>query len=142
MTNKRLQTGFTLMELMIVVAIVGILAAVALPSYKDHVLRTRRVTAASCLMELAQQMERQYATGMSYVVTLPAASCRTDLTGFYTFAFATGEPTASTYKIEATPAGAQSSDTKCKALSLNQLGEKSVEDATSKSDPLINECWR
>ena len=137
MTNKRLQTGFTLMELMIVVAIVGILAAVALPSYKDHVLRTRRVTAASCLMELAQQMERQYATGMSYVVALPAASCRTDLTGFYTFAFATGEPTASTYKIEATPAGAQANDGKCATLSINHKGEK-----TESGTGTATECWR
>lgn len=137
MTNKRLQTGFTLMELMIVVAIVGILAAVALPSYQDYVLRTRRVTAASCLMEVAQQMERQYSTAMSYVVALPAASCRTDLTGFYTFAFATSEPTASTFKIEATPAGAQAGDTRCDVLSINQQGVKTVSGTGSVAD-----CWR
>lgn len=137
MTIRRLQHGFTLMELMIVVAIMGILVAIALPSYQSHVLRTRRVTAASCLMELAQQMERQYATGMSYVVALPAASCRNDLTGFYTFAFATGEPTASTYEIEASPAGAQAGDTRCDVLSLNQQGVKTVSGTGS-----VAECWR
>jgi len=154
MTNKRLQTGFTLMELMIVVAIVGILAAVALPSYKDHVLRTRRVTAASCLMELAQWMERNYATCLTYektpapgmpppctvtldTSTLPSLSCRTDLTNFYTFAFATDEPKASTYKIEATPVGAQANDNKCATLSINHKGEK-TESGTSTAP----ECWR
>ena len=151
MINKRFQTGFTLMELMIVVAIVGILAAVALPSYKDHVLRTRRVTAASCLMELAQWMERNYATCMTYEKTgtpptcgtamdstqLPATSCRTDLTNFYTFAFATDEPKASTYKIEATPVGAQANDNKCATLSINHKGEK-TESGTSTAP----ECWR
>jgi type IV pilus assembly protein PilE len=137
MANKQIQHGFSLMELMIVVAIVGILAAVALPSYQEHVLRTRRVTAASCLMEHAQQMERQYATGMSYVVALPAASCRTDLTGFYTFAFGTGEPTATTFKIEATPTGAQTGDTRCNVLSINQQGVKTVSGAGGVAD-----CWR
>jgi type IV pilus assembly protein PilE len=137
MKKRAIQSGFTLLELMIVVAVLGILAAVALPSYQDHVLRTRRVTAATCLMELSQQMERQYATAMSYVVALPAASCTTDLTAFYTFAFATSQPTASTYTIEAIPSGAQAEDTKCDTLSIDHLGVKSKTGTGS-----IADCWR
>jgi len=135
--HKRLQLGFTLIELMITVAIIGILAAIALPSYQEHVLRTRRVAAGACLMEMAQFMERQYATAMSYDVALPTPNCQTELTGFYGFAFASSQPTATTYAINATPSGAQSGDTKCATLSLNQLGTKGI----SGTDTVAN-CWR
>lgn len=148
---KRFQQGFTLIEVMITVAIIGIIAAVALPSYQEHVLRTRRVAAAGCLMELSQWMERNYTTCMTYDKTgtpptcgttmdtsqIPITSCRTDLSNFYTFAFATSEPTVSTYKIEATPTGAQSSDSKCGVLSLTHAGVKAETGTGSAAD-----CWR
>jgi type IV pilus assembly protein PilE len=54
------QKGFTLIEIMVVVAIIAILAAIALPSYSEYMARTRRGTAASCLLEVGQLVERHY----------------------------------------------------------------------------------
>jgi type IV pilus assembly protein PilE len=141
------QRGFTLIELMITVAIVGILAAIAYPSYQDYVLRTRRATAAGCLMELSQWMERNYTTCLRYDQTgatcatatvLPTLQCRTDLGTAYVFSIA-GTPamTTNTYRLDATPGGAQTADTGCGTLTLNQQGTKGVSGATAATT-----CWR
>jgi type IV pilus assembly protein PilE len=82
-------------------------------------------------------MERQFSTVMTYAVALPAVGCQADLTGFYTFAFAASQPTSSTFVIEATPVGAQETDTKCDVLSINHLGVK-----TESGTGTVTECWR
>ena len=126
--------GFTLVELMVTVAIVGILAAIAYPSYTNHVRKTRRAVAAGCLVELSQWMERRYTTVLTHVgAALPSTSCQTDLTGLYTFSIS-GSPavTASTYQLQAVPTGAQSADS-CGTLTLNQAGTKGAAATTG--------CW-
>lgn len=146
-TAQRHQAGFTLIELMIVVAVIGILAAIAYPSYTSYVIKTRRTTAGGCLMELSQWMERNYTTCLAYNKTgtgcatavttavLPSTSCRTDLTGAYTFSIATTPAlSANAYQLQAVPGGPQSADTTCGTLTLNQTGSKGAASATG--------CWK
>ena len=130
---RRQQAGFTLIEIMIVVLIIGVLMAIAYPSYQNHLVKTRRATAAACMMEAAQFMERHYTTRLSYLdpatnaaPALPAMQCRTDLAKFYTIQLAAGTQ-ARSYTLEAVPKGQQTKDNaKCGTLSVTSKGVKSV----------------
>lgn len=134
--------GFTLIELMITVAIVGILAAIAYPSYQDSVRKSWRANGSSCLLELAQAMERRYTGSSRYdgVSTIPTAEC-TDEGGMgdrYDFSFATTPAlSATTFTLQAVPdaAGPQAGDA-CGTLTINQMGQKNASGGT------VSECWR
>jgi len=121
------QRGFTLVELMIVVAIVGILARVAYSSYQSSVAKSRRNVAQGCLVEQAQFLERYYTTNMSFAsAALPASSaqqCQSDLAAFYSFSLPT--VTASSYTVQATGSGAQATaDASCTPMTITQTGAR------------------
>lgn len=131
--------GFTLIELMIVVAIVAILAAVATASYTFAVTKSRRAAATTCLQERAQFMERYYTTNLSYSgAANPPAQCDGGLSPtHYVISFA-AEPSASAYTLVATPMGGQASnDGKCGTLTLDAQGTRGKSGTASS----INDCW-
>ena len=122
----RAPRGFTLIEIMIVVALIGIIASIALTSYQSNALKTRRYAAQSCLMEQAQYMERYYTSAnnpMSYTgAVLPSATCQTNLASYYGFSLTS---TAQAFSVQAAAIGAQTGDTGCTTLSLTQAATRS-----------------
>ena len=134
------QYGFTLIELMITVAIVGILAMVAYPSYTQYIVRANRSAAQSFMFAVNNKQEqymldaRRYAAGSTALVdmgmTVPAdVSSRYTITAACTMPTAVGNCTAlagaPTYLITGTPIGSQlTGDAKCNLLSLSNLGVK------------------
>lgn len=126
-------SGFTLIELMIVVAIVAILAAIAYPSYQEHVRKTRRAQARVDMVETVQQLERYYSARNSYA-SFPNNGIRSTQPNFYTVSFS-GTPNATTFTLQAVPTGGQAND-KCGTLTINQAGAKGQKSGMTNAD-----CW-
>lgn len=123
------QRGITLVELMVVMVIIGILTAIAYPSYQRYVARTHRNAAAACLSQIAQAMERRYTTNLSYAGADINPGCETenDLNRFYAISFVADSVTQSTYTVQAEPTPAQSKaeSRQCGRLTLDNTGTRS-----------------
>ncbi len=135
--------GFTLIEVLIVVFIIGVLTMIAYSAYQDSIMRTRRSAATGCLLEYSQFMERFYTTNLRYdqdlggvAVPVPTCGAGADVTRFYNVNF-NGAPTATAYRLQAVPQGGQATrDTACATLGVNQAGLK-----TKSGSGTVDECW-
>jgi len=126
--------GFTLIELMITVAIVAILAAVALPSYQSYVMRSKRADAKNALLDLASREERYFSTHNAYTTdavelgygTGATFPIQVGISGSNNYELSiVGTLTATTFTVRATPKGNQTKDTTCYAYQLTQQGTRS-----------------
>lgn len=137
--------GFTLIELMIVVAIIGIIAAIAWPSYQESVRQARRADAQTALMELAHFMDRDYTKNGRYLTAadvdaanalLPFAEApKEGASKTYDLNFL-ALPTANTYTLRAVPKGTMATDV-CGTLTLTNTGAKG-----QAGEQTLAKCWR
>jgi type IV pilus assembly protein PilE len=130
------QRGFTLLELVVVLAMVGILSLISYPIYSHHVLKTRRAQAEVALLDVAAGLERYHALHNTYGGANLANIEVNAYTENQAYQLDIADTNDTDYAVQARPLGAQAADAVCGVLSLNALGVKGVS-GTGK----VADCW-
>lgn len=149
MKLERRQLGLTLIELVVVTMIVGILAAVAIPSYRNYVIRSQRADAKEALLALSTQLEKHYLQCNDYGETLAAApSCAarevqgldTSENGWYDLTIVAPDATGFTVTATAVAGENQAQDSECQSFSVTDRGVRTA--LNDGGDDNTAECWR
>ena len=139
--------GFNLIELMIVIAIIGVIAGIALPGYQDSVRKSQRSDATSTLLDFTSRQELHYAQANKYETDLALLDNKAAETAVYSpdeFYQITASTCSNTLTLEqcvmitATAQGAQLKDTACRSISLTSQGQKTATDAKGNASTV---CW-
>lgn len=149
MKSKSLQRGVTLIELVVVMVIVGILAAIAIPSYRQYVLRSQRSDAKDALLTLATAQEKFYLQCNIYATTIAAANncgalqvrgAAASKNGWYALDILPGA-NATSYQVRATAAagGRQFEDTACRAFLVTDRGIRTALNSGNADNTAT--CW-
>ncbi len=148
--GKARQTGFTLLEIMIVIVIISVLVAIALPSYRDKVIRSHRADGKTALTQCAVNQEREFTRRNQYASANVCAG--TSPEGYYTISVAVfdmadngtctaGNTDLDCFVVTATPTSksGQDEDTTCATMTLDNMGLKDAEDDSGTST--ADKCW-
>jgi type IV pilus assembly protein PilE len=137
------QAGFSLIELLVVLVIMGVLSALALPGYTRYVQRGNRTEVMAALLEAQHFMERYYSANGQYlspanaVPMLPQRLQGIPSQGTVRYQLSVREATANSYLLQAVPEGSMAGDV-CGSLTINQTGLRGVLNSTNS----VSECWR
>ncbi len=146
---KKKLSGFTLIELMITVTIIGIVAAIAYPSYNQHILRTHRIEGKEMLTKAKMDQERYFSSNNTYVTDLTIMGYATNPAisehGYYSLAVdAEVDPgcmrtTCYSMTITTVAGQPQDKDTECRKMTLTSTGRKSAKDSSNADSA---DCWQ
>lgn len=143
MLSLRPQRGFTLTEMMIVIAIIGIISAFAYPSYVEQVRKSKRSDAKIALQQIAQRQESNFIKNYTYGASLTALGYAADTipSPEDNYQITVSAATATSYTLQATPTSgsSQAQDSKCANFTLDHMGRRVAKD--SGGAVTTDKCW-